>query len=213
MPINVAVVEDDRDFRTSLSSFVNDAPGFRCVCACDTAEDALKVIPSLLPDVVLMDIHLPNMSGILCTGELKRLCPTVQILILTVYEDTERIFGALEAGACGYLLKRVRPADILSAIQDVKLGGAPMSSQIARRVIESFHAKSPIPSKKQELSPREECILEELAKGYRVKEIASRLSVSAGTVHTHLKNIYEKLHVHSRTEAVLKYLGQPYRKN
>jgi DNA-binding NarL/FixJ family response regulator len=138
--------------------------------------------------------------------------PAVRILILTVYEDNERIFGALKAGASGYLLKRASPREILSAIQDIKLGGAPMSSQIARRVIESFHETSPAPSKDSKLSAREEAILEDLSKGYRVKEIASRQSVSKETVHTHLQHIYEKLHVHSRTEAVLKYLGQPCRK-
>ncbi len=212
MSIKVAVVEDDRDFRASLAGFVNDAPGYRCVGTCDTAESALKLLPPLHPDVVLMDIHLPNMSGIICTSELKKLCPATRILILTVYEDNERIFGALKAGASGYLLKRAKPADILTAIQDVKLGGAPMSSQIARRVIESFHDNSPAPAKEQNLSPREEAILDELSKGYLIKEIGHRLSVSADTVHTHLKHIYEKLHVHSRTEAVLKYLGQPCRK-
>ena len=203
----IAIVEDDRDFRNTLKAFVDEAPGFRCVCACDTAEAALHTIPKLLPDVVLMDIHLPNMSGVACTRRLKEACPSLRILILTVYEDNERIFGALKAGASGYLLKRAEPDEIIRAINEVKLGGAPMSSHIASRVVESFHeSPRPVP-KEQKLSRREEEILEELSKGYTTKEIASRFSISAHTVHTHLKNIYEKLHVHSRTEAVLKFLG------
>src|SRR5882724_1755256 len=135
MKINVAIVEDNRSFRAKLESYLNDAPGFHCVYACDSAEDALKTIPQILPDVVLMDIHLPSMSGVNCTRRLKDICPSVQILILTVYEDNDRIFGALKAGASGYLLKRADPAHILVAIQDVKQGGSPMSSQIARRVV------------------------------------------------------------------------------
>jgi len=207
MLTSVAIVEDNRDFRTTLKNFVDEAPGYRCVCACDTAEDALKAIPKLLPDVVLMDIHLPNMSGVACTRRLKELCPAIRILILTVYEDNERIFGALKAGASGYLLKRAEPAEIIRAINEVRLGGAPMSSQIASRVVESFHENPKALPKEQKLSRREEEILEELSKGYSTKEIASRFSISANTVHTHLQHIYDKLHVCSRTEAVLKFLG------
>lgn len=204
---SIAIVEDDRDFRTTLKAFLDEAPGFRCVCACDTAEAALQTVPKLLPDVVLMDIHLPNMSGVACTRRLKELCPSLRILILTVYEDNERIFGALKAGASGYLLKRAEPGEIVRAINEVKLGGAPMSSQIASRVVESFHENlRPVP-KEQNLSRREEEILEELSKGYSTKEIATRFSISANTVHTHLQHIYDKLHVRSRTEAVLKFLG------
>lgn len=202
----VAIVEDNNDFRASLARYLNDAPGHRCVCACSTAEEALQKIPRLLPDVVLMDIHLPSMSGVACTRQLKELCPAVQILILTVYEDNERIFGALQAGAGGYLLKRADPADILRAIQDVKQGGAPMSNQIARRVVQSFRAKAGDASKLEGLSQREEEILQHLSKGYSTKEIADRLSVSVNTVRTHLQHIYEKLHVRSRTEAVAKFL-------
>ena len=134
----IAIVEDDRDFRNTLKAFVDEAPGFRCVCACDTAEAALQTIPKLLPDVVLMDIHLPNMSGVACTRYLKEVCPSLRILILTVYEDNERIFGALKAGASGYLLKRAEPGEIIRAINEVKLGGAPMSSHIASRVWSPF---------------------------------------------------------------------------
>jgi len=204
---SVAVVEDDADFRASLQRYLNEAPGHRCVGACATAEEALQKIPRLLPDVALMDIHLPNLSGVECTRRLKELCPSVQILILTVYEDNERIFGALKAGASGYLLKRADPADILRAIQEVKQGGAPMSSQIARRVVHSFRDTSVEVPKVEALSQREEEILHLLAKGYSTKEIADHLCVSNNTVRTHLQHIYHKLHVRSRTEAVIKFLS------
>jgi DNA-binding NarL/FixJ family response regulator len=206
MLTTVGIVEDNRDFRATLARYVDEAPGHRCVCACSTSEEALQKIPRLLPDVVLMDVHLPQMSGLDCTRRLKELCPSVQILILTVYEDNERIFGALKAGAAGYLLKRADPADILSAIQDVKQGGAPMSSQIARRVVQSFRENSREPARNEKLSHREEEILQQLSKGYSTKEIADCLSVSTNTVRTHLQHIYEKLHVRSRTEAVVKFL-------
>jgi DNA-binding NarL/FixJ family response regulator len=153
-----------------------------------------------------MDINLPSMSGVECTRKLKEICPAVQILILTVYEDNDRIFGALKAGACGYLLKRADPTDILDAIREVKQGGSPMSSQIARRVVQSFMETAPDPSKDASLSQREEEILQLLAKGYSTKEIADNSSISVNTVRTHLQHIYEKLHVRSRTEAVLKFL-------
>ncbi len=206
MSINVAIVEDNRSFRSKLAAYLNETPGFHCVCVCDSAEDAVKSIPRLLPDVVLMDIHLPSMSGVDCTRRLKELCPAVQILILTVYEDNDRIFGALKAGASGYLLKRADPADILRAIQEVKQGGAPMSCQIARRVVQSFQETAADPLKDEKLSQREEEILQQLSKGYSTKEIADHSSISVNTVRTHLQHIYEKLHVRSRTEAVLKFL-------
>ena len=206
MMTTVAIVEDNNDFRTSLARYIDEAPGHRCLCACSTAEEAMQKIPKLLPDVVLMDIHLPNLSGVDCTRKLKEICPSVQILILTVYEDNDRIFGALKAGASGYLLKRADPTEILRAIQDVKQGGAPMSNQIARRVVQSFREKSGETSKLEDLSQREEEILQHLSKGYSTKEIADRLSVSVNTVRTHLQHIYEKLHVRSRTEAVAKFL-------
>ena len=204
MRINVAVVEDDHDFRDTLESYLNKASGYRCVGACGSAEEALKMIPQLSPDVVLMDLHLPNMSGVECTRQIKELCPSVQILILTVYTDNDRIFGALKAGASGYLLKRADPADILLAVQEVKQGGAPMSSQIARRVVRSFRETSRDLLKDEKLSQGEERILQQLSKGYSNKEIAGHLSISVNTVRAHLRNIYEKLHVRSRTEALLK---------
>jgi DNA-binding NarL/FixJ family response regulator len=203
---SVAIVEDNRDFRTTLANYLEQAPGYRCVCACGSAEEALQKIPKLCPDVVLMDIHLPNMSGMACTRRLKDICPAIQILILTVYEDNERVFGALKAGASGYLLKRADPSDILRAIQEVKQGGAPMSSQIARQVVQSFREEKAQNPKVETLSEREEEILQQLSKGYSTKEIAERTSVSVNTVRTHLQHIYDKLHVRSRTEAILKYL-------
>jgi DNA-binding NarL/FixJ family response regulator len=206
MSINVAIVEDNRNFRNKLSTYLNETKGYKCIADYDSAEDAIKFIPRLLPDVVLMDIHLPNMSGVDCTRRLKELCPSVQILILTVYEDNDRIFGALKAGASGYLLKRADPTDILHAIQDVRQGGSPMSSQIARRVVQSFRESAPDPQKDEKLSQREEEILQQLSKGYSTKEIADHSSISVNTVRTHLQHIYEKLHVRSRTEAVLKFL-------
>jgi DNA-binding NarL/FixJ family response regulator len=207
MSTSVAIVEDDRDFRTSLRKYIDDAPGYRCLCACDTAEEALKVIPKLKPDVVLMDIHLPNMSGVVCTQRLKELCPSIRVLILTVYEDNERIFKALRAGAAGYLLKRAVSTEVVKAIGEVMLGGAPMTSQIAYRVVESFYEAPRSLPKELQLSRREEEILEKLSKGYKIKEIAIQLSISSNTVSTHLKHIYEKLHVCSRTEAILKFIG------
>ena len=206
MNTSVAIVEDNRSFRSKLATYLNATSGYNCVGVYDSAEDAMKSIPRLSPDVVLMDIHLPNMSGVDCTRRLKELCPAVQILILTVYEDNDRIFGALKAGASGYLLKRADPADILRAIQEVKQGGSPMSSQIARRVVQSFREIAPDPQKSDKLSQREEEILQLLSKGYSTKEIADNSSISVNTVRTHLQHIYEKLHVRSRTEAILKFL-------
>jgi DNA-binding NarL/FixJ family response regulator len=206
MSINVAIVEDNRSFRDKLANYLNSMPGYNCVGIYDSAEDALKSIPRLSPDVVLMDIHLPNMSGVDCTRRLKELCPSLQILILTVYEDNDRIFGALKAGASGYLLKRADPTDILHAIQEVRQVGSPMSSQIARRVVQSFRETATDLQKDDTLSQREEAILQQLSKGYSTKEIADKSSISVNTVRTHLQHIYEKLHVRSRTEAVLKFL-------
>jgi DNA-binding NarL/FixJ family response regulator len=203
---SVAIVEDNRGFREKLVNYLNEASGYKCILACDTAEDALRLVPVQCPDVVLMDIHLPKVSGVECTRKLKELCPSVQILILTVYEDNDRIFGALKAGASGYLLKRADPTEILRAIQEVKQGGAPMSSMIARRVVQSFRDTDPTAPPSEKFSQREEDILQQLSKGYSTKEIADRLSVSVNTVRTHLQHIYDKLHVHSRTEALLKLL-------
>jgi DNA-binding NarL/FixJ family response regulator len=206
MLTSIAIVEDNNDFRASLSRYLNEIPGYKCVCVCGSAEEGLQKIPRLLPDVVLMDIHLPNLSGVDCTRQLKELCPKTQILILTVYEDNDRIFGALKAGAAGYLLKRADPAEIPLAIEAVKNGGAPMSSQIARRMVQSFRAESGGSRNLDSLSEQEEDILQSLSQGYSTKEIADRLCVSPYTVLTHLQRIYDKLHVRSRTEPAIKFL-------
>lgn len=201
----IAIVEDNRTIRESLAEFVQTDPEMSCICACSTAEEALKVLPKHQPNIVLMDIQLPNLSGIECCAQLKRLLPSVQIIMVTVYEDTERIFKALRAGACGYLLKRCTPEELVSAIREVQQGGAPMSREIARKVIFSFQEPLVASEEVEDLSPREREILKLLAEGFSNKEIASRMGVTDGTVRWHLLHVYHKLHVRSRTEAALKY--------
>jgi len=204
--ISVSIVDDEKELRESIATFVNGSPGFRCVSSYSNAESALPALPADQPDVVLMDINMAGMTGIECVEKLKATNPGMQIVMLTVYEDTDQIFKALSAGASGYLLKRADPSSILLAIQEVRQGGAPMSSQIARRVVQSFLETTIGTIKEQKLSQREEEILQQLAKGYSTKEIADRSSISVNTVRTHLQHIYEKLHVRSRTEAILKFL-------
>lgn len=206
MPITVSLVEDDRRIRESLSVLINGTENARCISACGSGEDALEQIPAKKPDVVLMDINLPGMSGIECVRKLKALMPNVQILMLTMYEDDEKIFQSLVAGASGYLVKRTSPSELLNAIQEVHSGASPMSGKIARTVVEYFHKRQNAEAPQVSLSRREEEILRLLAKGYRYKEIADALAISFETVRSHLKNIYDKLHVRSRTEAVVKYL-------
>jgi DNA-binding NarL/FixJ family response regulator len=201
----IAIVEDNKLIRESLEDFIRTDPDYECVCACATAEDALKLIPRHTPDIVLMDIHLPHISGIECTARLKQLLPALRILMVTVYEDTESIFKALRAGACGYLLKCCTPEELVSAIREVRDGGAPMSREIARKVIASFHEPVAAASNMEGLSPRELEILEQLATGHSNKEIAAFLSLTESTVRWHLSHVYNKLHVRSRTEAVLKF--------
>jgi len=201
----IAIVEDNKVIRESLVEFVQADPECRCVCACTTAEEALEAIPRHQPEIVLMDIQLPNLSGIECTAQLKRLLPSLHIIMVTVYEDTERIFKALRAGACGYLLKRCTPEELLSAIREVRQGGAPMSRDIARKVIASFQEPLAVAAEVEGLSPREREILELLAQGFPNKEIAHRMGVNDGTVRWHLRHVYDKLHVRSRTEAALKF--------
>ena len=201
----IAIVEDNKLIRESLEDFVQTDPECRCVCSCATAEDALKQIPRHQPEIVLMDIQLPNLSGIECTARLKQLLPAVQIIMVTVYEDTDRIFKALRAGACGYLLKCCTPEDLVAAVREVRQGGAPMSREIARKVIASFQEPVAAAAEVEELSPREREILELLAEGQSNKQIAARLSLTENTVRWHLWHVYNKLHVRSRTEAVLKY--------
>jgi len=201
----IAIVGDNRVIRESLIEFVHSDPEFTCVCSCGTAEEALKLIPKHQPEIVLMDVQLPNMSGIECTAQLKQLLPGLHIIMVTVYEDTERIFKALRAGACGYLLKRCTPEELLSAVREVRHGGAPMSREIARKVISSFQEPLTTAAEMEELSPREREILELLAAGFPNKQIADRLGLTDGTVRWHLRHVYNKLHVRSRTEAALKF--------
>jgi DNA-binding NarL/FixJ family response regulator len=206
MATRIAIVEDNATLRRYLADFLNSTPGHHCVCACGSAEEALIKIPPLTPDVVLMDIHLPGESGIVCTARLRGKLPNLQVIMLTVYKDTEKIFQALKAGACGYVLKRADETEILNAIAEVGAGGAPMTSEIARMVVRSFIETPAATSETAHLSHRESEILALLTEGLSNKEIATRLAISFSTVRTHLMHIYEKLHVRCRTEAAAKYL-------
>ncbi len=203
--ISVAIVEDNAGLRRSLTLLVEETPGFRCVGSFDTAEEALRKLPKQPAEVVLMDINLPNMSGIECTRRLRELLPNVRVVMITVYRDNEQIFKALRAGASGYILKRATPETILQAVTDVHQGGAPMSSEVARKVVAAFQQPDAPHDDASDLSLREREVLELLARGLPDKEIATKLCISLPTVRYHLKHIYEKLHVRSRTEAALKY--------
>jgi DNA-binding NarL/FixJ family response regulator len=204
----VAIVEDNATLRKYLAEVISNTPGHRCVCASASAEEAVVDIPVHKPNVVLMDIHLPGESGIACTARLREKMPNLQVIMLTVYKDIKMIFQALKAGACGYVLKRSDEKEILAAIAEVRAGGAPMTSEIARMVVRSF-TETPNAAKSgdtDQLSTREMEILALVAEGCPNKEIAARLFISNATVRTHLMHIYEKLHVHCRTEAAAKYL-------
>jgi DNA-binding NarL/FixJ family response regulator len=208
MPITVAIVEDSRTIRESLRRMIDVTPELHCVLAVGSAEEALEQAPRCHPDVILMDIHLPNMSGIECTARIKEALPESDVIMLTVYEENDKIFKALQAGACGYLLKRTRPEQLIQAIQEVRHGGAPMTSEIARRLVETFQQVRPaVTSDPVALSRREREILELVSRGYGNKEIAEQLSICVETVRHHLKRVYEKFHVHSRSEAVVKFMG------
>jgi DNA-binding NarL/FixJ family response regulator len=204
--LKIALVEDKPALRDSWSRLINSFSDFSCECVCASGEEALRTIPAVQPDAVLMDIFLPRMSGIECTTRLKELLPKTQIVILTAVDDNELVFMALQAGADGFLLKRTKPVDLRAALLEVTRGGAPMTSEIARRVVESF--RRPPKSREQtvHLSAREEEVLILLSKGYSNKEIADQLSLSVETIGSHLKHIYEKMHVRSRAEAVAQYM-------
>ena len=212
----MALVEDDPNLRANLMAMLNSSAGFHCQAVYPDGLAALRGIPANRPDVVLMDINLPGMLGTECVRQLKDLTPNLPVLMLTVYEDSEQIFKSLMSGATGYLLKRTSKDKLLEAIREVDAGGAPMSRQIARRVVQYFQKVNELPQDKDSqnasvvvsLTDREKEVLAALAKGYAYKEIAEQLKISFETVRTHLRTIYEKLHVHSRTEAVLKYLGR-----
>src|ERR1051325_1959585 len=202
MRIKVSIVEDNRGTRESLSELLNRASNVRCVGTHANGEKALESIPKENPDVVLMDINLPGMTGIECVGHLKEQLPKTQVLMLTTYEESDLIFDSLRKGASGYLLKNMPPAELVQAVEQVHAGGAPMSMQIARKVVNHFQQIKRPSSEMEKLTKREQEILALLAKGYLYKEIADQLGISLSTVRAHLHTVYEKLHVQSRTEAV-----------
>jgi DNA-binding NarL/FixJ family response regulator len=206
--ISISIVDDDSLLRQSIETFINGSPGFRCLSAYGSAEEALQGLSTERPDVVLMDIHMAGMNGIECVERLKEMRPDMQIVMLTVYEDTEKIFRALAAGASGYLLKRLNPDKLLEAIQEVSEGGSPMSHSIARKVVASFqkNGRTAGATEAEVLSPREQTVLDCVAKGLAYKQIADQLGISITTIRSYLRRIYEKLHVQSRSEAVARYL-------
>ncbi len=205
MPITVSIVEDNEQLRATLARVLNRADGCRCLSHYGDAESALSGLPQDKPEVVLMDINLPGMNGVECVRQLKQLLPAVQVMMLTVYEDTENIFNALAAGATGYMLKRTSQAELLEAIREVQRGGSPMTTHIARKVVLSFQ-QTAASGPTENLSPREQEVLDCLAQGFLYKEIAEKLGISYETVHTYIRRIYEKLQVRTRTEAVAKFL-------
>ena len=205
MDIKVSIIEDQKDIREMLAVLINGSNGFCCINTYDCAEDAIIGIPNSVPDVVLVDIHLPGKSGIECVLKLKPILPAVHFVMCTSLEDNDNIFNALKAGAIGYITKSIAPAKLLESIIEVYNGGSPMTSNIARKVVGSFQqTESKISSSIKVLSNREQEILNLLSKGFRYKEIAEKLFVSIETVRTHVRNIYEKLQVNSRTEAINK---------
>ncbi|HTV76427.1 MAG TPA: response regulator transcription factor [Candidatus Baltobacteraceae bacterium] len=206
MPIAVSIVEDNDKLRETLARVLNRADGFRCVSHYASAEDALKDLPLAKPDVVLMDINLPGMNGVECVRQLKKILPEIQVMMLTVYEDTENIFNALAAGANGYMLKRTASKELLEAVREVHRGGSPMTMHIARKVVQSFQQTAATAQPAENLSEREQQVLDLLSRGLMYKEIADKLGISYETVHTYIRRIYEKLQVRTRTEAVAKFL-------
>lgn len=208
MAITVSIVEDDHDTRAALATRINRAPTLRCLNTYATGESALRGIPSEKPDVVLVDINLSGMSGIECVAKLKIQLPQLTVLMITTYEETELIFNSLRAGAKGYLLKNTPPAGLIQAIEQIHAGGAPMSMQIARKVVDHFHRIPKPSSEMEQLSKREQEVLALLAKGDLYKEISAALSITLNTVRMHVHHIYGKLHVQSRTEATIKFLDR-----
>lgn len=206
-PISIVVVDDDADMRRTLEAILQRQPHLRCAGTFGSAEEALRGIPPLRPDLVLMDINLPGLSGVECVRQLAQEMPALPIVMLTVYDDDDDVFNSLAAGATGYLLKPVRSDALLEAIDEVHAGGAPMSTKIARRVVQAFKKPVAAPADIADLTGRERDVLDLLAKGYQSKEIAANLSMSYWTVETHVAHIYRKLHVRSRAQAVAKYLG------
>jgi RNA polymerase sigma factor (sigma-70 family) len=206
MPVTVSIVEDNEQLRGTLARVINRAEGFKCLSNYGDAESALEGLPKDKPEVVLMDINLPGMNGVECVRKLKPLMPQIQIVMLTVYEDTENIFNALAAGAAGYLLKRTKSSELIEAIREVNRGGSPMTTHIARKVTQSFQRAGPSQQATENLSEREREVLDCLSQGLISKEIAAKLGISYETVHTYIRRIYEKLQVRTRSEAVAKFL-------
>lgn len=206
--IAVSIVEDIKDVRESLQRMMESAPGFLFLSSYSNAEDALKNLPEINPDIVLMDINLPGMSGIDCIKKIKAISPQLQFMMFTIYEDSEQVFDALAAGAAGYLLKKTPKEKILEALQDLYEGGSPMSAHIARKVVSYFQKGKTISNVESQLSHREKEVLELLSNGFLYKEIGERLNIATGTVRQHIHKIYEKLHVQNRTEAVNKFFGR-----
>ena len=208
MPIKVSIVDDNEGIRSSLAALIRRAPTLKLLGEYPDAETAVKEIPAKVPDVVLMDINLPGMNGVECVRQLKAALPKLQVLMLTVYEDSDSLFNSFKAGASGYLLKRTASARLLEAIHEVNTGGSPMTPQLARRMVQFFSApaKNPEDPQMARLTPGEREFLEQLANGYAYKEIADRMKISIDTVRSYVRTVYEKLHVHSRTDAVVKFL-------
>ena len=206
MSIKVSVVEDDKNLRNAIKDWIASDKRFKIVSEHGNGEEAVEQLPAKSPDVVLSDINLPGMNGIECVRQLKSRMPKTQFMMLTVYDDTERIFEALSAGATGYLVKRASRNELLTAIGDIHRGESPMSSGIARKVVKSFQRAEPAATPSHTLAPRERQVLELLAKGHLYKEIADQLQLSVPTVNCYIRNIYEKLQVHSRAQAVAKFL-------
>lgn len=205
--ITICLVEDDSRIRWGLAAILQEEPDFECIGEFASAEEALKHVPNLKPKVVIMDVNLPGMSGIDCVQRLTACENPPQVVMLTVRQDSEIIFASLAAGACGYLLKPPTASQLVDAVRDVFAGGAPMTASIARRVAQSFKKQAAKNPELQSLSPREMEVLELLAKGFAYKEVAADLEISYSTVQRHIESIYRKLHVHSRTHAVTKFLG------
>lgn len=203
----LALVEDDPALRETLTEMINSSTSWTLTAVCASAEEALAILPTNPPQIVLMDIQLPGISGIECVAKLRQACPPIQILMVTVYDNNDRIFDALAAGASGYLLKRDVHEMLLESLDDLQAGGSPMSSAIARKVVQHFQKLPEENIADRNLTKRELEILEQLVKGSLYKEIATELGIGVETVRTHLRNIYAKLHVRTRTEAVVKYLG------
>lgn len=206
MPIKVSIVEDNDQLRATLARVIGRAEGFQCLSQYANAESALEGLPKDRPEVVLMDINLPGLNGVECVRRLKQTAPEILPVMLTVYEDTDNIFNALAAGAAGYLLKRTKSTELLEAIREVHRGGSPMTTHIARKVTQSFQRAGPSPQTTENLSEREQEVLDCLSQGFLYKEIAEKLGISYETVHTYIRRIYEKLQVRTRTEAVAKFL-------